>query len=622
LATETGQAGEQAAKPASGLSRPEQGNGTIKADFGNDKPGRRPKANTLKPLSRLLPFLWRYRPQIFMAVIFLTLAATSTLVVPVAVRRVIDHGFSGENAGFVTQYFSVMMLVVAVLAISSAGRYFFVTWIGERVVADLRDTVFSHLLKLSPTFYDTAQSGEVLARLTADTTQVKNVFGSTVSVALRNIVMLVGAIAMLMVTSLKLSGMVLLVIPLIVLPMVFFGRKVRKLSRDAQDTLAASAALAQESLYSVQAVQAFGQEPRISETFKAATQEAFDAAAARARGRAMLTGAIIFLAFGAIIGILWYGAQEVLSGAMTPGTLGQFLLYAAFAAGAMGSLSEVWGELQLAAGAAERLSELLDTKADIEDPVSPKALAQPSRGAVAFNGVRFAYPSRVEDKVLKGLSFSVNPGETVAIVGPSGAGKSTVFSLILRFYDPQSGTVRLDGVDVADLSSSDLRGAIALVPQDTVIFSASVLDNIRFSRPSATQAEVLQAAKLARVDEFAKRLTNGFDTQVGERGITLSGGQRQRVAIARAVLRNAPLLLLDEATSALDAESEQYVQAAFEDLMQDRTTLVIAHRLATVRNADRIIVLDDGVVAAEGTHAQLMKKGGLYARLAKLQFNE
>lgn len=550
------------------------------------------------------------------------MAAASTLVVPVAVRRVIDNGFSGENAGFVDQYFSVMLLVVAVLAVSSAGRYYCVTWIGERVVADLRDTVFSHLLKLSPSFYDTAQSGEVLARLTADTTQVKNVFGATVSVALRNLVMLVGAIAMLIATSLKLSGMVLLVIPLIILPMVFFGRKVRKLSRHAQDTLAASAALAQESLYSVQAVQAFGQEPRIAETFNSATQEAFAAAAARAKGRAFLTAAIIFLAFGAIIGILWYGAQEVLSGEMTPGTLGQFLLYAAFAAGAMGSLSEVWGELQLAAGAAERLSELLDTRRDILEPETPLAMALPALGAVTFDKVSFTYPSRPDDEVLKNLSFSVKPGETVAIVGPSGAGKSTLFALILRFYDPQSGLVRFDGVNIADVSLASLRGSIALVPQDTVIFAASVLDNIRFSRPTAGDDEVMQAARLARVDEFADRLTGGFATQVGERGVTLSGGQRQRIAIARAVLRDAPLLLLDEATSALDAESEQYVQAAFEDLMQQRTTLVIAHRLATVRNADRIIVMDNGSVVAQGSHAQLMKKGGLYARLAKLQFSD
>ncbi len=587
-----------------------------------DEPGRRAKASSLKPLSRLLPYLFQYRLQIGFAFVFLIMAAASTLVVPVAVRRVIDNGFSGENAGFVDQYFSVMLLVVAVLAISSAGRYYCVTWIGERVVADLRDRVFSHLLDLSPSFYDTAQSGEVLARLTADTTQVKNVFGSTVSVALRNLVMLVGAIAMLIATSLKLSGMVLLVIPLIVLPMVFFGRKVRKLSRRAQDTLAASAALAQESLYSVQAVQAFGQEPRIAKTFNSATQQAFDAAAARAKGRAFLTAAIIFLAFGAIIGILWYGAQEVLSGAMSPGTLGQFLLYAAFAAGAMGSLSEVWGELQLAAGAAERLSELLDTERDIREPESPVSLASPARGAVRFDKVSFSYPSRPDDQVLNGLSFSVKPGETVAIVGPSGAGKSTLFALILRFYDPQSGLVRFDGVDIGDLSLAELRASIALVPQDTVIFSASVLDNIRFSRPGATDSEVMDAAKLARVDEFADRLTGGFATQVGERGVTLSGGQRQRIAIARAVLRDSPLLLLDEATSALDAESEQYVQAAFEDLMQHRTTLVIAHRLATVRNADRIIVLDKGSVVAQGSHAQLLKKGGLYARLAKLQFSD
>ncbi|MGB7205005.1 MAG: ABC transporter transmembrane domain-containing protein [Anderseniella sp.] len=576
----------------------------------------------MRPLIRLMPFLARYKAQILFALVFLILAAASTLIVPVAVRRVIDNGFSDANAGFVDQYFSVMLLVVAVLAISSSGRYYFVTWIGERVVADLRDSVFSHLLKLSPEFYDTAQSGEVLARLTADTTQVKNVFGSTVSVALRNLVMLIGAIVMLMVTSLKLSAMVLLVIPLIVLPMVFFGRKVRKLSRAAQDTLAASAALAQETLYSVQAVQAFGQEGRISNTFSKATQEAFDAAAARAKGRAMLTAAIIFLAFGAVIGILWYGAQDVLSGTMTPGTLGQFLLYAAFAAGAMGSLSEVWGELQLAAGAAERLSELLDTKPGVIETASPAVLPAKPSGAIEFADIGFAYPSRPDDKVLTSLSFKVARGETVAIVGPSGAGKSTLFALILRFYDPQSGQVRLDGIDISSLSLEDLRGSIALVPQDTVIFSASVFDNIRFSKPDASQEEILNAARMARVDEFATRLSNGFDTQVGERGVTLSGGQRQRIAIARAVLRDAPLLLLDEATSALDAQSEQYVQAAFEELMQDRTTLVIAHRLATVRNADRIIVLDDGKVVAEGSHAQLMKKGGLYARLAKLQFNE
>jgi ATP-binding cassette subfamily B protein len=583
---------------------------------------QRAKSRSLKPLRRLVPFLFRYRAQMLVAGVFLILAAASTLVVPVAVRRVIDNGFSGENAAFVDQYFSVMMLVVAVLAVSSAGRYYFVTWIGERVTADVRDTVFSHLLKLSPGFYDEAQSGEVLARLTADTTQVKNVFGSTVSVALRNVVMLLGAIGMLVLTSLKLSGMVLLVIPLIVLPMVIFGRKVRALSRKAQDTLASSAALAQESLYSVQAVQAFGQEPRIGQQFNKATEEAFTAAADRARGRAMLTAAIIFLAFGAIIGILWYGAQEVLSGGMTPGTLGQFLLYAAFAAGAMGSLSEVWGELQLAAGAAERLSELLDTAPDIADPAVPVSMPETALGSVAFRNVRFAYPTRPDEPVLDGFNLDVKPGETVAIVGPSGAGKSTLFGLILRFYDPQAGEVRVDGVNAADAALADLRARIALVPQDTVIFSASIFENIRFSRPDATREEIEEAARLARVDEFAARLPQGLNTHVGERGVTLSGGQRQRVAIARAVLRDAPLLLLDEATSALDAESERYVQAAFEDLMKQRTTLVIAHRLATVRNADRIVVLDAGKVVAEGTHAQLMKKGGLYARLAKLQFNE
>jgi ATP-binding cassette, subfamily B, bacterial len=588
-----------------------------------DEPDRRrPKSRNLRPLIGLMPLVMCYRGRLALALLSLLVAATATLTVPLAVRRVIDHGFSAENATFVDQYFAMMLVIVALLAAGSAGRYYFVTWLGERVVADLRRKVFAHLLSLSPGFYDEHSTGETMSRLTADTTQLKSLFGSSISVALRNLVMLVGSVVMMVVTSIELSGLVLLVIPMIVLPLVLTGRRVRRLSRDAQDTLARSAGLAQESLGAVPTIQAYGQVERIRDAFALATEEAFAVAGWRTAMRSWLTAAVIFIAFGSIVGVLWYGAQAVLAGEMTGGTLGQFLLYAAIAALSTGALSEVWGEVQLAAGAAERLSEILHMRPAIAAPANPRPLPSPPHATLAFEDVHFAYPMRPDQKALRGASFSVGAGERVAIVGPSGAGKSTIFNLILRFYDPQAGRVLIDRVDIAEADPEEVRARIASVPQETMIFSSTVAENIRFGRPDATEREVEAAAEAAQAAEFIEHLPDGFATRVGERGIMLSGGQRQRIAIARAILRDAPILLLDEATSALDAESESLVQTALERLMKGRTSLVIAHRFATVRTADRIIVLDQGRVVAQGRHGELMGSGGLYARLARLQFSD
>jgi ATP-binding cassette subfamily B protein len=554
------------------------------------------------------------------ALIALLAAAGATLAVPVAVRRIIDNGFTAENALLVDKYFLAMLAVVLVLAIGSAMRFYFVMWIGERVVADIRDAIFSHLLSLSPAFFETQRSGEVLSRLTADTTQIKSAFSSTASIALRNVVMLIGTIFMMVASSPKLAGLSLLALPLIVLPLVTYGRRVRSLSRLAQDTLASSAAFAQERLVAVSTVQANVQEDAARQLFSGATSTAFGAAAERTFARAILTALIIGVAAGAVVILLWYGASAVISGTMSPGTLSQFLIYAILAASSMGQLSEVWGEVQLAAGAAERISELLDEKPIITAPAVPLPLPQPPQGRLAFEHVTFAYPTRPEQDALIDVSFAVKTGETVAIVGPSGAGKTTIFALVQRFFDPQKGVVTVDGVDVRKAVPQEVRQRIAVVPQETVIFSGSIIENIRFGKPEASPEDVLEAARAARVDEFAERLPKGYDTEVGERGVTLSGGQRQRIAIARAILRDAPILLLDEATSALDAESEAFIQQAIEKLTANRTTLVIAHRLATVRNADRILVLDGGELVAEGTHAELLHTSPLYARLAKLQF--
>jgi ATP-binding cassette subfamily B protein len=574
----------------------------------------------LKPLLALAPYVARYRGRAILALVSLTVAAITTLVVPIAVRRMIDFGFTPEGIAMINSYFSVMIAVVAVLAGASASRYYLVMTIGERIVADLRRDVFAHLIALSPAFFDSARSGELVSRLTADTTQIKSAVGASVSIALRNLMLFLGAAAMMVVTSPKLSGFVLLAIPIIVIPLVAFGRWVRRLSRNAQDTLADASAYASELIGAIRTVQAFTSERLAATRFGGEVEQAYEAARSSTRARSVLTLIIIFIVFSSVVAILWVGSHDVLAGAMTPGRLSQFILYTAFAASALGQLSEVWGEISAASGAAERLFEILRVKPEITAPAAPRALAQPARGDVAFDNISFAYPTRRSVKTIDGVSFSVRSGEKVAIVGPSGAGKSTLFHLLLRFYDPASGTISFDGVPIRQADPSAVRSRMALVPQDTVVFATSARENIRFGRPDATDAEVERAADLAHATEFLRRLPGGFEAQLGERGVRLSGGQRQRIAIARAILRDAPLLLLDEATSALDAESETLVQTALEELMRHRTTLVIAHRLATVLSCDRILVMEHGKIVEQGTHAELVAANGLYARLARLQF--
>jgi ATP-binding cassette subfamily B protein len=574
----------------------------------------------LRPLLALAPYVARYRGRAALAFISLTVAAITTLVVPIAVRRMIDFGFSPEGIALINSYFSVMIAVVAVLAAASASRYYLVMTIGERIVADLRRDVFAHLVSLSPAFFDSARSGELVSRLTADTTQIKAAVGASVSIALRNMMLFIGATAMMVFTSPKLSGFVLLAIPLIVIPLVAFGRWVRRLSRNAQDTLADASAYASELIGAIRTVQAYTSERLATSRFGGEVEQAYDAARNSTRARAVLTLIIIFIVFSSVVAILWVGSHDVLTGQITPGRLGQFVLYAAFAASGLGQLSEVWGEVSAASGAAERLFEILRVKPQITAPPKAVALPVPARGDVGFENVSFAYPTRPDVLAIDNVSLAVKAGEKVAIVGPSGAGKSTMFHLLLRFYDPARGTISLDGVPVKSADPVDVRARIALVPQDSVVFAASARENIRFGRPDASDAEVERAADLAHATEFLRRLPGGFEAQLGERGVTLSGGQRQRIAIARAILRDAPLLLLDEATSALDAESETLVQTALEELMRHRTTLVIAHRLATVLSCDRIMVMDQGRIVEQGTHAELVAANGLYARLARLQF--
>ncbi|MEO0821184.1 MAG: ABC transporter transmembrane domain-containing protein [Pseudomonadota bacterium] len=572
-------------------------------------------------MAKLAPFLKPYRWRIIGVAVALVLAAAFTLAVPVATGRVIDVIDAGDFA-LIDEYFLSLLGVAAALAVATALRFYLVSWLGERVIADIRSAVFGHVVSMSPAFYERIMTAEVLTRLTTDTSVIQTVVGSTVSIALRNILLLIGGIVALLITSPKLTAMTLLIVPAVVFPILILGRKVRRLSRESQDRIADAATLAGEMLQAAQTVQANSYDAPARMAFTGRVEEAFEAARSRLVARSWLTVLVIFFVFSGIVGVIWIGARDVISGEMTPGEMAQFVLFAVFTAGAVGALSEVWGELQRAAGATERLAELLAMESPVPEPAAPVAPPRPAQGEIRFEGVGFAYPSRPEIAALEGIDFTVAPGETVALVGPSGAGKTTVLQLLLRFYDPDAGRIALDGVDVSTMGLTDLRDLMAQVPQEPVIFADTVAANIRFGRPSATDAEVRAAAEAAAAAEFIDRLPGGYDAWLGERGVLLSGGQKQRVAIARAILRDAPVLLLDEATSALDAESERAVQEAVERLSAGRTTLVIAHRLATVKRADRILVLEEGRLVAEGTHDALVARGGLYARLARLQFTD
>ncbi|MEK0164071.1 ABC transporter transmembrane domain-containing protein [Phaeobacter sp. JH20_36] len=581
----------------------------------------REKSRKIGVLSALWPFMRPYRLLMATATLALVLTAGLSLTLPLAVRRVVDN-FRVSDAELLNQYFAAALVIAALLAVGTGLRYALVTRLGERVVADIRKAVFDRVIGMSPAFFEQIMTGEVLSRITTDTTLIQSVLGSSVSIALRNMLIFGGGLVLMLLTSAKLTSLVLLIVPAVIVPILVLGRRLRKISRENQDWIAASSGNAGEALGAVQTVQAYTHESASRGEFSRMTETAFDVSMRRIQTRAFLTVIVIFLVFSGVVGVLWMGANDVRAGVMSEGTLVQFVIYAVLVAGSVAALSEIWSELQRAAGATERLVELLTAVDEVQDPSRPQALAEPVRGEIRFDNVSFRYPARPLIPALSDVSLTVKPGETVAFVGPSGAGKTTIIQMIQRFYDPTDGAVCLDGVSLRDLQRDAFRRHIALVPQDPVIFAASARDNIRFGRPEASDAEVEAAARAAAAHDFITRLPEGYDSQVGERGVMLSGGQKQRIAIARAILRDAPVLLLDEATSALDAESERLVQAAVDELSQGRTTLIVAHRLATVKKADRIVVMEEGRIVATGSHDQLVAEGGLYARLARLQFTD